>query len=362
VVRSYRTTLLHQSQAARAVADLPRVHATCRALYTATAGPTDTTLASARQALFASRDQLFALTQSLAGSLAAVKAAFGEVDGAGEGDVDDAVFDKAVGALIPTVDPAAKDKVCVCWDLGACGGSRECVACVCVVFITHRDPSLFLSLRPLNALAAVSPWVCGAGVGGACPAAEAAGRQEGCPGALHRRLCRRGRPGCQAAGPQGRAAEGAGGCVGQGPCVLGQGNAASSLPSCSRFLLGPSCCSRVWHVLCRACVYFCHAALSVRPFLPLPSPAIDDQVKKLAEQKASIQRSVSETESAFKAQSASLDASNKGLSELVARAEAVRDFYFVGFARTWHCGCLTSSCFPCTAPFLVCTHTRRCPR
>jgi hypothetical protein len=137
VVRSYRTTLLHQSQAARAVADLPRVHATCRALYTATAGPTDTTLASARQALFASRDQLFALTQSLAGSLAAVKAAFGEVDGAGEGDVDDAVFDKAVGALIPTVDPAAKDKVCVCWDWGACGGSRECVA----VYVLCSSPT-----------------------------------------------------------------------------------------------------------------------------------------------------------------------------------------------------------------------------
>ena len=134
VVRSYRTTLLHQSQAARAVADLPRVHATCRALYTATAGPTDTTLASARQALFASRDHLFALTQTLAGSLGAVKAAFGEVDGAGEGDVDDAVFDKAVGALIPTVDPAAKDKVCVCAGIGvrvvAHANASPCMCCV----------------------------------------------------------------------------------------------------------------------------------------------------------------------------------------------------------------------------------------
>lgn len=135
VVRSYRTTLLHQSQAGRAVADLPRVHATCRALYTATAGPTDTTLASARQALFASRDQLFALTQSLAGSLGAVKAAFGEVDGAGEGDVDDAVFDKAVGALIPTVDPAAKDKVCAVMRIGVrvvvhANASPVCVCCL----------------------------------------------------------------------------------------------------------------------------------------------------------------------------------------------------------------------------------------
>ena len=109
--------------------------------------------------------------------------------------------------------------------------------------------------------------------------------------------------------------------------VLGLVPAYGVLSFPSRFLLGPSCCSRVWHVPCGACVDCCHAALPVRPFLPLPSPAIDDQVKKLAEQKASIQRSVSETESAFKAQSASLDASNKGLSELVARAEAVRDFY-----------------------------------
>ena len=86
-------------------------------------------------------------------------------------------------------------------------------------------------------------------------------------------------------------------------------------------------------------------------------------MKKLAEQKASIQRSVSETESAFKAQSASLDASNKGLSELVARAEAVRDFYFVGFARTWHLRLSHIFLFPVhRSIFFVCTHTRRCPR
>jgi hypothetical protein len=53
------------------------------------------------------------------------------------------------------------------------------------------------------------------------------------------------------------------------------------------------------------------------------TPAVDESMKRLAEQKASIQRSVSEAESVFKAQSTALDASNKGLSELVARAEAV---------------------------------------
>ena len=80
------------------------------------------------------------------------------------------------------------------------------------------------------------------------------------------------------------------------------------------------CCVLLW---CLAMVDPCAIHICVCVRARCRASAVDDNMKKLSEQKASIQRSVSDLEASFKAKTASLDASNRGLSELVARAEAV---------------------------------------